>query len=53
MKNEKDLGKKTDLAAMYLATGLESLRVPCDNLEKVVDNSIWALPTYKDLLFKL
>ena len=48
VKNEKDLGKKTDLA-----TGLESLRVPCDNLEKVVDNSIWALPTYKDLLFKL
>ena len=53
VKTEKDLGKKTDLAAMYLATGLESLRVPCDNLEKVVDNSIWALPTYKDLLFKL
>ena len=53
VKKEKDLGKKTDLAKSELVTGLETLRIPCDNLEKVVDSSIWKLPTYKDLLFRL
>ena len=53
VKKEKDLGKKTDLAKSELVTGLETLRIPCDNLEKVVDSSMWKLPTYKDLLFRL
>ena len=53
VKKEKDLGKKTDLAKSELVTGLETLRIPCDNLEKVIDSSIWKLPTYKDLLFRL
>ena len=53
VKNEEDVTKQTDLAREELNTGLEKLRVPCDNLEKVVDSSIWPLPTYKDLLFKL
>ena len=53
VKKEKDLGKKTDLAKSELVTGLETLIIHCDNLEKVVDSSIWKLPTYKDLLFRL
>ena len=49
----ENLEKQTDLAKEFLVEGLENLRVPCDNLEKIVDNEIWTLPTYTDLLFKL
>lgn len=53
VKKEKNLEKQTDFAKEFLVEGLENLRVPCDNLEKIVDNEIWTLPTYTDLLFKL
>ena len=53
VKKEENLEKQTDLAKEFLVEGLENLRVPCDNLEKIVDNAIWSLPTYTDLLFKL
>ena len=53
MLKEKKLEKQTDFAKEFLVEGLENLRVPCDNLEKIVDNEIWTLPTYTDLLFKL
>ena len=53
VKKEENLEKQTDLAKEFLVEGLENLRVPCDNLEKIVDNEIWTLPTYTDLLFKL
>ena len=53
VRNEKDLGKQTDLAKEKLVTGLEALRIPCDNLEKVIDQEYWSFPTYTDLLFKL
>jgi len=29
------------------------LRIPCDNLEKVIGKEYWDFPTYTDLLFKL
>ena len=53
VKKEENLEKQTDLAKEFLVEGLENLRVPCNNLEKIVDNEIWTLPTYTDLLFKL
>ena len=53
VSNEEDLPKQTDLAKEKLVSGLEALRVPCDNLEKVIDKDLWKFPTYTDLLFKL
>ena len=53
VKNESKLEKQTDLAKEKLVTGLEALRVPCDNLERIVDEEFWNFPTYTDLLFKL
>ena len=53
VSNEDDLPKQTDLAKEKLVSGLEALRVPCDNLEKVIDKDLWKFPTYTDLLFKL
>ena len=53
VSNEEDLPKQTDLAKEKLVSGLESLRVPCDNLEKIIDKDLWKFPTYTDLLFKL
>ena len=38
VKKEENLEKQTDLAKEFLVEGLENLRVPCDNLEKIVDN---------------
>ena len=53
VSNEDDLPKQTDLAKEKLVSGLEALRIPCDNLEKVIDKDLWKFPTYTDLLFKL
>ena len=53
VSNEEDLPKQTDLAKEKLVSGLEALRVPCDNLEKVIGKEYWDFPTYTDLLFKL
>ena len=53
VSNEEDLPKQTDLVKEKLVSGLEALRVPCDNLEKIIDKDLWKFPTYTDLLFKL
>ncbi|WP_314396536.1 glutamine synthetase III [Leptotrichia shahii] len=53
VSNEEDLPKQTDLAKEKLVLGLEALRIPCDNLEKVIGKEYWDFPTYTDLLFKL
>ena len=53
VKNEENLDKQTDLAKEKLVAGLEALRVPCDKLERIVDEELWNFPTYTDLLFKL
>ncbi len=53
IRNENDLGKQTDLAQEKLVSGLNLLRTPCDELERIIDYLIWPLPTYKALLFKL
>lgn len=53
VKSEDDLSKQTDLAQQLLTSSLKSLRKPCDELEQIVDYTMWHLPTYKALLFKL
>ena len=53
VSNEENLPKQTDLAKEKLVSGLEALRVPCNNLEKIIDKDLWKFPTYTDLLFKL
>ena len=53
VSNEEDLPKQTDLVKEKLVSGLEALRIPCDNLEKIIDKDLWKFPTYTDLLFKL
>ena len=32
---------------------MEALRVPCDELEMIVDKEIWPIPTYGDLMFEV
>lgn len=34
-----------------IAESLEDLRKPIDNLEEIVDNKIWPLPKYREMLF--
>ncbi len=34
-------------------TAMETLRKPCDELEKITDKNIWPFPTYEDILFEV
>ena len=39
------------VAYQEIAESLETLRRPIDKLEEIVDNKIWPLPKYRELLF--
>ena len=39
------------LAYHEIAESLTAIRKPIDKLEEVVDNSLWPLPKYRELLF--
>ena len=39
------------VAYQGIAESLETLRLPIDKLEEIVDNKIWPLPKYRELLF--
>ena len=39
------------LAYHEIAENLNSLRKPIDRLEEIVDNRLWPLPKYRELLF--
>ena len=39
------------LAYHEIAESLQDLRKPIDKLEEVVDNKLWPLPKYRELLF--
>ena len=39
------------LAYHEIAESLYDLRKPIDKLEEVVDNKLWPLPKYRELLF--
>ena len=42
---------KQALAYHYIAESLPALRKPIDMLEELVDNKLWPLPKYRELLF--
>ncbi len=37
----------------HVFSAMEALRIPADELEKIVDKSVWPFPTYADLLFNV
>lgn len=43
--------KATFFYQEILMTKMKRLRHVCDELEKVVDNKIWPLPKYSEMLF--
>ena len=48
---EDDLHKKADLYNINVRPYLEDVRYHIDKLELIVDNEIWPLPKYRELLF--
>lgn len=56
MDNVKDIKNEKDLAEFFKDTivpKMRRLRVPVDNLERIVDKRVWPLPTYADLMFEV
>jgi glutamine synthetase len=46
-----DLEKKADALAYKVSPALESIRAVCDKLELVIDDTLWPLPKYREMLF--
>jgi glutamine synthetase len=46
-----DLEKKADALAYKVSPALESVRAVCDKLEVVIDDTLWPLPKYREMLF--
>lgn len=56
MDNVKDIKNEKELAEFFKDTivpKMKRLRVPVDNLERIVDKRVWPLPTYADLMFEV
>ena len=56
MDNVKDIKNEKELAEFFKDTivpKMRRLRVPADNLERIVDKRVWPLPTYADLMFEV
>lgn len=56
MNNVKDIKNEKELAEFFKDTivpKMKRLRVPVDNLERIVDKRVWPLPTYADLMFEV
>ena len=56
MDNVKDIKNEKELAEFFKDTivpKMRRLRVPVDNLERIVDKRVWPLPTYADLMFEV
>jgi glutamine synthetase len=57
MKNARQAAKALEdqyakaVAYQEIPESLETLRRPTDKLEEIVDNKIWPLPKYRELLF--
>lgn len=50
----KEEGKEQAYFFMeYVVPAMEALRKPVDNLEMIVDKSMWPMPSYGDLLFEV
>ena len=41
------------IAKMWSAQAMEELRTPVDELEMLVDKSMWPMPSYGDLIFEV
>ncbi|QQS49500.1 MAG: glutamine synthetase III [Acidobacteriota bacterium] len=46
-----DLHKKADALAYKVAPAMEAVREVCDTLEGVIDDTLWPLPKYREMLF--
>ncbi|HWQ35875.1 MAG TPA: glutamine synthetase III [Blastocatellia bacterium] len=46
-----DLEKKADALAYRVCPAMESVRTVCDRLETVIDDTLWPLPKYREMLF--
>ncbi|HZS05845.1 MAG TPA: glutamine synthetase III [Blastocatellia bacterium] len=46
-----DLEKKADAFAYKVSPAMEAVREVCDKLEVVVDDNLWPLPKYREMLF--
>ena len=50
---EKDVSKQAHFLGDKGVAALAALREACDKTEKIVENGLWPLPKYRDLLFVL
>ncbi len=46
-----DLHKKADALAYKVSPAMEAVREICDKLEGIVDDNLWPLPKYREMLF--
>ena len=49
----KDAKEKAFFYKDHVRTAMEALRVPCDELEMIVDKEMWPIPTYGELMFEV
>jgi len=49
----KDVKEKAFYYKDTVKTAMDELRKPCDELEMIVDKSMWPIPTYADLMFEV
>lgn len=49
--NETDMHKRAELYCNTIKNLFEEIRYPADKLELLVDNSLWPLPTYHEMLY--
>ncbi len=47
----QDLGKKAHAYCIHVKPLFEAIRYHCDKLELLVDDELWPLPKYRELLF--
>ena len=48
-----DIEEKADALAHRVVPALAAVREVCDKIEEVVDDSLWPLPKYREMLFLL
>ena len=46
-----DLDKKADALAYRVSPAMETVRAACDKLEAAIDDTLWPLPKYREMLF--
>ena len=46
-----DIAERAEAYNTYILPYMDSIRVHIDKLEMIIDNELWALPKYRELLF--